>query len=112
AEGGAMLKGIRTSVVLVSCLGAAVACVQVAAAQGDSTTGHSITDSPYTNGPPPITGGYTDTSQGGTKGSGDPQALPPSAAAQGAAKDGQKQISPDSRQQGEAQGPADGASGR
>jgi hypothetical protein len=27
--------------------------------------------SPYESGPPPVTDGYTDTSQGGTKGSGD-----------------------------------------
>jgi hypothetical protein len=100
-----MLKGMRNFVVVASCLGAAVACVQVAAAQGSATTGHSITDSPYANGPPAITGGYTDTSQGGKKTSGDPQALPPSAAMRG------QQQSSDSQQQGEGQKSPDSGSG-
>jgi hypothetical protein len=60
-----------------------------------------------------VTGGYTDTSQGGAKTSGDMQAPPPSSEAQGATKGGQQQNSPDSRQQGEAQESSDGvASGR
>ncbi len=101
-----MLEGMRNFVVVASCLGAAVVCVRVAAAQGsDTTTGHSITDSPYTNGPPAITGGYTDTSQGGAKTSGDPQALPPSAAMRG------QQQGSDSQQQGGAQKPPDGSAG-
>ena len=102
-----MLKGMRNFVVAASCLGAVVAYVQVAAAQDSGTsTGHSISDSPYTNGPPPITGGYTDTSQRGTKGSGDPNALPPSAAMRG------QQQGSDSQQQGEAQKPPDSSAGQ
>jgi hypothetical protein len=108
-----MLKGMRNFVVVASCLGAAVVCVRVAAAQSSgATTGHSITDSPYTNGPPAITGGYTDTSQGGTKTSGDMAASPPGAPAQGAAKSGQEQTGPDIGHQGEAQGSSEGPSGR
>ena len=37
----------------------------------------NLSDSPYATGAPAITGGFTDTSQGGTKGSGDPLAVPP-----------------------------------
>jgi hypothetical protein len=107
-----MLKGMRNFVVVASCLGAAVACVQVAAAQSSATTGHSITDSPYTNGPPAITGGYTDTSQGGAKTSGDMAASPPGAPAQGAAKSGREQKGPDAGPQGEAQGSSDSSRGR
>ncbi len=33
--------------------------------------GKSISDSPYASGPPAITGGFTDTTQGGTHTSGD-----------------------------------------
>lgn len=40
----------------------------------------SLSDSPYSNGAPPITGGFTDTSQGGTRTSGDPMAAPPGVA--------------------------------
>jgi hypothetical protein len=40
-------------------------------------SGKSHTDSPYANGAPAITGGFTDTSQGGKKTSGDPMAIPP-----------------------------------
>ena len=35
-------------------------------------------DTPYSGGPPPVTDGYTDTSQGGTKTSGDAPIPPPS----------------------------------
>ena len=38
--------------------------------------GKSISDSPYANGPPAITGGFTDTTQGGTKTSGDFPVIP------------------------------------
>src|SRR5687767_14725139 len=47
---------------------------------GDGATrpaGKSLSDSPYANGAPPITGGFTDTTQGGKKTSGDPLAIPP-----------------------------------
>jgi hypothetical protein len=37
----------------------------------------NLADSPYANGAPVVTGGYTDTTQGGKKSSGDPNALPP-----------------------------------
>ena len=108
-----MLKRMRISTVAVSCLAAAVAWVQLAAAQGGANPDQSITDSPYKNGAPAVTGGSTDTSQGGAKTSGDTQAAPPSSGAQAATKGGQQQNSPDSRQQGEAQEPSDGvASGR
>lgn len=43
----------------------------------------SLSDSPYSSGPPPITGGFTDTSQGGTRTSGDPMAAPPGVAPAG-----------------------------
>jgi hypothetical protein len=39
----------------------------------------NLSDSPYANGAPAVTGGYTDTTQGGKKGSGDPNAIPPMA---------------------------------
>ena len=106
-----MIKRMRISFGIVSCLGAALACVQMAAAQGSASSDHSITDSPYQNGPPAVTGGYTDTSQGGAKTSGDMPVPPPSSAAQGAEKSGQDEKSPDSRQQSAAQGSSDGASG-
>jgi hypothetical protein len=75
-----MSNRTRISVALASFLGAGVAWVQVASAQGAGGTGGSMSDSPYKNGPPPITGGYTDTSQGGTKGSGE---MPPNPMAPG-----------------------------
>ena len=83
-----MRTRMASSIVLALCVVGAVARAEVGAGQGGSG-GASATDSPYKNGPPPITGGYTDTSQGGAKGSGDPAALPPNvgaAAAQRAAK--------------------------
>lgn len=46
----------------------------------------NLSDSPYANGAPAVTGGYTDTTQGGKKGSGDPNAIPPMGASQPAAK--------------------------
>jgi hypothetical protein len=46
----------------------------------------SLSDSPYANGAPAVTGGYTDTTQGGKKGSGDPNAIPPGVGPGGAAQ--------------------------
>lgn len=65
---------------------AAPAAIALAALLAASTTLHaeetpSSSSSPYDSGPPPVTDGYTDTSQGGTKGSGDAP-IPP------ASKDG------------------------
>jgi hypothetical protein len=95
-----MRKTMRTSVV-VPCLGVAVFWAQVAVAQ--TAKGGSLTDSPYKNGPPPVSGGYTDTSQGGTKTSGDMPVLPPGAAGQDkAAKNGQQPK--DAHQQAAPQG--------
>lgn len=98
-----MTRNLKTSIAFASCCGAAAVWMQVAAAQAaDPTkpkattaktlttvttgaagaagsTGKSLSDSPYEKGAPPITGGYTDTSQGGTKTSGDPLAAPPGA---------------------------------
>jgi len=70
----------KISTVLASLVGLALAASPLFAAEPTAEPGKdkpSLSDSPYKNGPPPITGGYTDTSQGGTKGSGDMQALPP-----------------------------------
>ena len=70
----------KISIALASCLGLALAASPLLAADTPAEPAKdkpSLSDSPYKNGPPPITGGYTDTSQGGTKGSGDMQALPP-----------------------------------
>jgi hypothetical protein len=93
------------SIALASCLGLALATTPLWAADGaaaakkpadgasaasdaKSTAGaakdssapampSSLSDSPYANGAPAVTGGYTDTTQGGKKGSGDPNAIPP-----------------------------------
>jgi len=81
-----MPKRIEGSIILAACLAAAVASAEVGSGQGGAGVGGSPTDSPYKNGPPPITGGYTDTSQGGTKTSGDMPAPPPSLDAKAAAK--------------------------
>jgi hypothetical protein len=62
---------------IAPCLVASLALVRVAAAQSGGTSTGSMSDSPYKNGPPPITGGYTDTTQGGTKTSGDMPVMPP-----------------------------------
>ncbi len=69
----------KLSIALASCVGLALVATPLFAAEGGEAGKDkpSLSDSPYKNGPPPITGGYTDTSQGGTKGSGDMQALPP-----------------------------------
>jgi hypothetical protein len=78
-----MRKGIASSIVLAICLVGAAASAEVGSGQGASGGG-AATDSPYKNGPPPVTGAYTDTSQGGTKGSGDPAAMPPNVSASAA----------------------------
>ncbi|MGH7896588.1 MAG: hypothetical protein ACREQQ_01470 [Candidatus Binatia bacterium] len=71
----------RTLIVLAPWLGAA-AWIGVAAAQSGASGGNtSPLESPYKSGPPPVTGGYTDTSRDGTKTSGDPQAAPPGSGA-------------------------------
>ena len=76
-----MQKSRKISIALASCLAVAISSTAVVAAEGGAPAAQekkpSLSESPYKNGPPPITGGYTDTSQGGTKGSGDMQALPP-----------------------------------
>jgi hypothetical protein len=100
------MASIRLSIVIVVCCAASVSWVPTAASQtaggakaatpravpktgatlktvpmtGDGAapkSGKSLSDSPYQNGAPPITGGFTDTSQGGKKTSGDPLAVPP-----------------------------------
>jgi hypothetical protein len=96
-----MPKRVRISVALVPWLGAAVISAQLAAAQTGGPAGGSLTDSPYKNGAPPVTGGYTDTSQGGAKTSGDMPVAPPSA---GGKDKAQPQKGPDSRQRVEPQG--------
>jgi hypothetical protein len=100
-----MRKRVRISVVLVSWLAATVVSAHVAVAQTAGSAGGSPTDSPYKTGPPAVTGGYTDTSQGGSKTSGDMPVAPPSAGGQDkAAKSGQQQKGPDSQQHTAPQG--------
>ena len=95
-----MRRPSRISVGVVSCLGVALMWTQVAVAQTAKDSGTSPTDSPYKNGPPAVSGGYTDTSQGGTKTSGDMPVPPPSAGGQDkAAKSGQQPKGADSQQQ-------------
>ena len=94
-----MRRPSRISVGVVSCLGVALMWTQVAVAQTAKDSGTSPTDSPYKNGPPAVSGGYTDTSQGGTKTSGDMPVPPPSAGGQDkAAKSGQQPKGADSQQ--------------
>jgi hypothetical protein len=88
------------SIALASCLGLALTAAPIWAAdapapakKADAAAAkpaadpnapkapESLSDSPYSNGPPAVTGGYTDTTQGGKKGSGDPNAIPPPAGA-------------------------------
>ena len=109
-----MRRPPRISVAVVSCLGLALVWTQVAVAQTAKDGGGSATDSPYKNGPPPVSGGYTDTSQGGTKTSGDMPAPPPSAGGQEkAAKSGPQTQGADSQQQAAPQRekPQGGSSG-
>ena len=77
-----MRKAINTMIAIGACLGIVAGAAPVAAEEAKAPAKPSMSDSPYKNGPPPITGGYTDTSQGGTKGSGDPLAIPPSVSGQ------------------------------
>jgi len=98
-----MRQPIRILLALGSCIVATLVCMRVVAAQSEGGSGSSLTDSPYKNGPPPISGGYTDTSQGGTKTSGDMPVAPPRASGQDAgAKSGQRPKSADPGQAGEA----------
>ena len=109
-----MRRPSRISVGVVSCLGVALMWMQVAVAQTAKDSGTSSTDSPYKNGPPPVSGGYTDTSQGGTKTSGDMPVPPPSAGGQDkAAKSGQQTKGADPQQQAAPQRekPQGGSSG-
>jgi hypothetical protein len=62
----------------------------MAAAQSGAPGGKSLTDSPYKDGPPPVSGGYTDTSQGGSHTSGD-MPLPPQAQGASTTTGGQAQ---------------------
>ena len=71
-----MRKSISIFLAVAGCLGIALTSMAAEPA-ADGAAKPSMSDSPYKSGPPPITGGYTDTSQGGTKGSGDASALPP-----------------------------------
>src|SRR2546421_9253103 len=81
-----MRKKIEGSIVLAVCLAAGVAWAEAGTGAGG---GGSPTDSPYKNGAPAITGGYTDTSQGGTKTSGDMPAPPTGLGAKAAAQNAQ-----------------------
>jgi hypothetical protein len=93
------------SIALASCLGLALVTTPLRAADGEATAKKpaagspdakpaggaaapakdpsapampaNLSDSPYATGAPAVTGGYTDTTQGGKKGSGDPNAIPP-----------------------------------
>ncbi|HUE40283.1 MAG TPA: hypothetical protein VMR29_12310 [Candidatus Binatia bacterium] len=98
-----MSKTNRISIVVAASFGAA-AWVHVAAAQSGAPAGHSLTDSPYKNGPPPVSGGYTDTSQGGTKTSGDMPVAPPSQTGKSATSGQQPQQQKDQPAQAPAQG--------
>src|ERR1051326_1063319 len=90
----------RISVAVASGFAMVVVWAQLAVAQTAEDGRCSATGSPYKNGPPPVSGGYTDTSQGGTKTSGDMPVPPPSAGAQDkAAKSGQQPKGADSQQQ-------------
>jgi membrane protein involved in colicin uptake len=105
AKEEAVAKPYNLSITLAACLGLALVATPVFAADAPAKTAAdakkpaadakaaaakpaakdpnapampaNLSDSPYGNGAPAITGGYTDTSQGGTKGSGDPLAAPP-----------------------------------
>ena len=77
-----MAKTGKIAAALLLSLAAVVVWTRVAVAEASGSAGGSATDSPYKNGPPPVTGGYTDTSRGGTKTSGDPQAAPASSGGQ------------------------------
>jgi len=63
---------------------------QVAAAQSAAPAKKSMTDSPYKDGPPPTSGGYTDTTQGGSHTSGE-MPLPPQVQQGNAPSGGQAQ---------------------
>ena len=89
-----MRKGISMTIAIAACFGLVVASAPVAAEDAKAPSKPSMSDSPYKNGAPPITGGYTDTSQGGTKGSGDPLAIPPSVTGQKAPGGADPQASP------------------
>jgi hypothetical protein len=83
------MRNIEGSIILAVCLAATVAWAEAGSGQSGLGGGGSPTDSPYKNGPPPITGGYTDTTQGGTKTSGDMPAPPPGLGAKAAAQNAQ-----------------------
>jgi hypothetical protein len=55
--------------------GATLKTVPVTGDGAPPKSGKSLSNSPYQNGAPPITGGFTNTSQG-AKTSGDPMAVP------------------------------------
>jgi hypothetical protein len=57
--------------VLALLIAASTSWIGSAMAQSKDGSGQSMTESPYQKGPPPVTGGFTDTWQGGKKTSGD-----------------------------------------
>jgi len=102
----------RPSIAALTWFGVAVVCAPLAVAQTAKGTGGSLTDSPYKNGPPPVSGGYTDTTQGGAKTSGDMPVLPPGADGKNkAATSGQQSKGTDSQQHATPQGEKAGPSG-
>jgi hypothetical protein len=79
-----MRKTMTLSVALATSFGALVFYSNAGAAEkakapaSSKAPDPSLSESPYKSGPPAVTGGYTDTSQGGTKTSGDAPIPPPS----------------------------------
>lgn len=69
-------RTIRAFFGLSAVLAVAAAEAEAGSAGKDDPPERSLSESPYENGPPPSTGGFTDTSQGGTKGTGTLSAPP------------------------------------